>query len=120
MSHATRHVSRFYERHIEQVDYAGAQPQLAGDQHSHAAGGVLHDGHQRRHRLGDRGENHIEFREEVRPQLDAEPGLELTHLSEMGRLGDIRASQTLVMIIEFMDGKAVGYFDPDIPNDDEL
>jgi hypothetical protein len=62
----------------------------------------------------------IEFREEVRPRLDAELGLELTHLSEMGRLGDIRASQTLVMIIEFMDGKAVGFLDPDIPNDDEL
>ena len=62
----------------------------------------------------------IEFREEVHPQLDAEPGLELTDLSEMGTLGDIRASQTLVMIIEFLDGKAVGFLDPDIPNDDEL
>ena len=27
----------FYERHIEQDDRAGAQPQLAGDQHSHAS-----------------------------------------------------------------------------------
>lgn len=62
----------------------------------------------------------IEFREEVRPQLDAEPGLELTHLSEMGTLGEIRASQTLAVIIEFVDGKVVGFFDPDIPNDDEL
>ncbi|MBE0542412.1 MAG: hypothetical protein IH623_13590 [Verrucomicrobia bacterium] len=32
----------------------------------------------------------LEFREEVRPQLKAEPGLELTHLSEMATLGEIR------------------------------
>ena len=62
----------------------------------------------------------LEFREEVRPQLEAEPGLELTHLSEMATLGEIRASQTLVMIIEFVDGKTVGFFDPDNPSDDEL
>lgn len=60
-----------------------------------------------------------EFREEVRPQLDTEPGLELTHLSEMGRLGDIRTTQTLAMIIEFVDGKAVGFLDPDKPHPDE-
>ena len=61
----------------------------------------------------------VELREEVRPQLDAEPGLKLTHLSEMGTLGGIRASQSLAMIIEFVDGKAVGFLDPDIPNGDE-
>lgn len=57
----------------------------------------------------------IEFREEIRPLLDAEPGLTLTHLSEMGSLGDIRESQTLAMVIEFVEGKAVGFFDPDSP-----
>jgi hypothetical protein len=61
----------------------------------------------------------IEFREEVRPKLDAEPGLKLTHLSEMGTLGDIRASQTLAMIIEFVDGEAVGFLDPDNPMQSE-
>jgi hypothetical protein len=61
----------------------------------------------------------IELREEVRPMLDAELGLKLTHLSEMGRLGDIRGSQTLAMVIEFVDGRAVGYFDPDKQRGDE-
>src|ERR1051325_12035719 len=32
----------FYERHLEQDDCAGAEPQLAGDQHPHAAGCVQH------------------------------------------------------------------------------
>ena len=54
-----------------------------------------------------------EFCEDVRPLLDAESGLKLSHLSEMGKLGDIRASQTLTMVIEFVNGTAVGFFDPD-------
>jgi 5-methylcytosine-specific restriction endonuclease McrA len=44
----------FYERHIEQDDCAGAEPQLAGDQHSHAAGRVLPNGHERCHRARHR------------------------------------------------------------------
>jgi hypothetical protein len=61
----------------------------------------------------------VELREEVRPLLDAESGLKLTHLSEMGRLGGIRGNQTLAMVIEFVDGRAVGYFNPDYPQGDE-
>jgi len=61
----------------------------------------------------------VEFREEVRPHLDAEPGLTLTHLSEMGKLGEIRMTKTLVMIMEFADGKVVGFLDPDNPPRDE-
>jgi hypothetical protein len=61
----------------------------------------------------------MELREEVRPLLDVVSGAKLTHLSEMGRLGDIRASSTLAMVIEFVNGKAVGYLDPDHPRADE-
>ena len=48
-----RRRSLFYVRHTEQVDGAGAESQLAGDQRAHAAGGLLHDGYQRGHRAGD-------------------------------------------------------------------
>jgi len=58
----------------------------------------------------------VEFREEIRPLLDAESGLKLTHLSEMGRLGDIRENQTLALVIEYIDGTAVGFVDPDKPD----
>ena len=44
-----------YEQHIDKSDRAGAEPQLAGHQRAHASGGVLHDGHQRGYRPGDRG-----------------------------------------------------------------
>jgi hypothetical protein len=37
----------------------------------------------------------------------------------MGRLGGIRGNQTLAMVIEFVDGRAVGYFNPDYPQGDE-
>ena len=43
-----------YEQHIDESDRAGAEPQLAGHQRAHAPRGVLHDGHQRGHRPGDR------------------------------------------------------------------
>src|SRR5262245_14241783 len=45
---------QFYDRHLEQDDCASAEPQLAGDPRAHATRGVLHDGHQRRHRARHR------------------------------------------------------------------
>ncbi len=47
-SRFTFHVSRitFYE-HIDESNRAGPEPELAGHQRADAAGGVLHDGHQR-------------------------------------------------------------------------
>ena len=48
--------------HIDESNRAGAEPQLAGHQRAHAAGGVLHDGHQRGDRPGDR-----EARTSIRP-----------------------------------------------------
>src|SRR5437867_10143664 len=45
--------TEFYDRHTEQDDRAGSEPQLAGDPRAHAAGGVLHDGHQRGYGTGN-------------------------------------------------------------------
>lgn len=61
----------------------------------------------------------VEFREEIRPKLDAEPGMELTHPSEMATLGEIRANHDLALVIEFEDGNAVGFIDPDNQCDNE-
>ena len=62
----------------------------------------------------------VEFREEIRPHLEALQGVELTHLSEMATLGEIRASQKLMIIAEFVSGKAVGFLDPDNPGEGAL
>lgn len=59
----------------------------------------------------------IAFAERVRPDLEANPNLKLTPLSEMATLGEIRANHTLALVIEFVKGKAVGFMDPDNPND---
>src|SRR6266516_723309 len=48
-----------HERHSEQDDRAGAEPQLAGDPRAHAAGSILHDGHQRGAGLDIDGDDHI-------------------------------------------------------------
>jgi len=60
----------------------------------------------------------VDFREGVRHQLKDDSGLKLTLLSEMATLGEIRASQKLAAIIEFVDGKVVGFLVPDNPASD--
>jgi hypothetical protein len=57
----------------------------------------------------------IALREEVRPHLEEDSQLRLSQLSEMARLGEIRSGHSLALIIEFVGGKAVGFYDPDIP-----
>jgi len=55
----------------------------------------------------------IAFVERVRPDLESDSHLTVSQCSEMATLGEIRASQTLAMVIEFVGGKAVGFLDPD-------
>jgi hypothetical protein len=61
----------------------------------------------------------LSFAEQVRPDLEANSCLNLSSLSEMVTLGEIRESHTLALIIEFVDGKTVGFLDPDEPTADE-
>lgn len=58
----------------------------------------------------------IAFAERVRANLEANSNLKLTHLSEMATLGEIRANHTLALVIEFVNGKSVGFLDPDNPS----
>ena len=53
------------------------------------------------------------YAEKVRADLETNPNLTVSSLSKAVMLGKIRASQTLVLVTEFVDGKAVGFLNPD-------
>jgi hypothetical protein len=53
------------------------------------------------------------FESKLGPAVESETGLILSPLSEIASLGAIRASQTLAVAMEFDQGKAVKFFDPD-------
>ena len=57
----------------------------------------------------------LEFKELVRPELEADGDLELSPLSEMAPMDAIRANHPLAVIMELVDGKTVGFTDPVAP-----
>jgi hypothetical protein len=61
----------------------------------------------------------LSFAEEIRPDLEADSRLNLSSLSEMATLGEIRANHPLALIMELVDGKTIGFLDPDKPTTDE-
>jgi len=54
----------------------------------------------------------IAFAKRVEGELH-ESGVVLTELSEMATMGEIRATKTLAVVVEFAQGKAIGFEDPD-------
>jgi hypothetical protein len=57
----------------------------------------------------------LEFKELIRPDLEAGGDLEISPLSEMATMDAIRASHPLAIIMELMNGKTVRFTDPDAP-----
>jgi len=89
-------VCKDYERHVEQGNCAGAQPQLAGRQRPHAAGGLLHDGDELYAAVGGEYPVGGSFKMRAEPNSEEAYRTVIRHLLRLNRKERARAAEFII------------------------